>query len=131
MSDWRLARNASVNVLITGDPEDVQHAFALLTPSLTVPIWCWRRDTRLPPPDEVRTLVVHQIDELSDREQRELLSWLELASMTRTRVVSTTSVPIFELVAAGTFCDVLYYRLNIVTWEVAGERGHQGGPERI
>ena len=110
--EWRILKTARCNVLVTAIPDAVERLLAALTPYLDQPVWCWTPDTVLPPPGDVRTLVIHNVDALSDYQQRELLSWLEQSAVTRSRVVSTTTVRLVPLVAAGLFLEVLYYRLN-------------------
>ncbi len=83
-------------------------------PHVDPPVCCWTLDTLLPSPQGVKTLVIRDVDTLSAEQQRDLLSWLEQATVVSTRVVSTTTVPLFQRVTAGRFLDVLYYRLNTV-----------------
>ena len=91
-------------------------------PHLDAPICCWTPDAVLPSGRDVRTLVIRNVDALSAERQRDLLSWLEQVAVASTRVVSTTTVPLFQRVAAGLFLDVLYYRLNTVMLSAADAR---------
>ena len=50
-------------------------------------------------------------------DQRRLCDWLEITAG-RTPVVSTTRQPLFPLLEAGTFAETLYYRLNILCFQV-------------
>ena len=110
--DWHILQTARCNVLVTGIPETVERMLAALMPYLDQPVWCWTLDTVLPPTGDVGTLIIRNVDALSVNQQRELSSWLEQSAVTRTWVVSTTTVPLFQRVAAGLFSEVLYYRLN-------------------
>jgi hypothetical protein len=110
--DWEIVKTAHCNVLISGIPDAVERALAALMPSLDQPVWSWTLDTALPPTGDVRTLIIRHVDALSVVHQRELSRWLEQSAVTRARVVSTTRLPLFQLVGAGRFFDVLYYRLN-------------------
>ncbi len=110
--DWHTLKTARCNVLVTGIADAVERSLAALLPHLEQPVWCWTLDTVLPSTGDVRTLIIRNVDALSVNQQRELSSWLEQSAGARTRVVSTTTVPLFALVAAGLFVDALYYRLN-------------------
>jgi len=101
-------------VLVIGTTEAVEQSLAGLMPYLDTPVRCWSPDAPLPAPGDVNTLVIRDVEVLTAERQRELLSWLEEA-VARTRVVSTTTVPLFQRVTAGLFLDTLYYRLNTVT----------------
>ena len=59
------------------------------------------------------TVVLHDVDRLGLRWQRELFAWLD-AEAGRTQVVSTTSRSLLPLIAAGDFLEPLFYRLNTV-----------------
>jgi hypothetical protein len=116
--DWRTLRTCRCNLLITGPRDAVERSLAALRPSFDAPVCCWTMDMALPPPD-VRTLVIRDVDELSAFQQRELACRLEESAGTM-RLVSTTTVRLFELVTAGVFFDELYYRLN--TWLMDASR---------
>src|SRR5438132_1408034 len=112
--DWHIVRANRFHVLIVGAADAVEHSLAVLMPHSDPPVCWWTADTLLPSPRDVRTLVIRNVDALSDMQQRELLSWLEQTAVAPTRVISTTTVPLFQHVTAGLFLDALYYRLNTV-----------------
>jgi Sigma-54 interaction domain len=118
--EWHILTGGRVNALITGPAEALEHTIESLMTHLATPICCWTRQTVLPSPHEVRTLVIRHVDDLSTEQQRKLLSWLDEATVTESRVVSTTTVRLFDAVTTGHFLETLFYRLNIVTWEVSG-----------
>jgi DNA-binding NtrC family response regulator len=91
----------------------------MLMPHLDPPVCYWPRDGLLPSLADVRTLVIPRVDALSVQQQRDLSRWLEKVASAPPRVVSTTSVPLFEHVRAGEFLEELYYRLNTVMVEPA------------
>jgi hypothetical protein len=97
-----------------GSADAVEHSLAGLMPHLDPPVCCWTTDTLLPASGDAKTLVIRNVDTLSTERQRDLLSWLEQAAVAPTRVVSTTTVPLFQHVAAGLFLHDLYYQLNTV-----------------
>ena len=109
-----IARTNRCRVLVIGTTEAVEQSLAALMPYLDCPICCWSPDAPLPSPGDVNTLVIRNVELLTAERQRELLAWLEEAAA-RTRVVSTTTVPLFQRVTAGLFLDTLYYQLNTVT----------------
>jgi hypothetical protein len=123
--DWRLARGAyreleiaglpRTNLLLVGSPGTIRILMDMLWLELREPIMVWHpgQGLDLPSPGLVGTLVLHDVDKLSRRDQDRVLAWLETAG--QTRVVSTTAVPLWRRVKAGTFDDVLYYRLNAVS----------------
>jgi hypothetical protein len=112
--DWHIAKASRCRVLVTGAADTLERSLAVLMPHLDPPVCFWTPDTVLPSPQDVKTLVIRHVDALSVIRQRELLSWLEQAPVAQARVVSTTTVPLFQHVTAGLFLDALYYRLNTV-----------------
>lgn len=112
--EWSILLTTRPNILIAGPAGAVEQSLALLMPHLAPPVCYWTSDTLLPTPGDVKTLVIQNVDALFAEQQRALLSWLAQTAVPRTRVVSTTTVPLFQRVAAGLFLDVLYYRLNTV-----------------
>ena len=114
MLDSHLADTTRCQVLVIGTTDAVERWMVGFMPVLDRPICCWSPEAVLPAPEDVQTLVIRNVELLSAERQRELLSWLERAAVARTRVVSTTTVSLFERVAAGLFLDTLYYRLNTV-----------------
>jgi hypothetical protein len=112
--DRHIAKARRCHVLVVGSADAVEHSLAVLMPHLDPPVYCWTTDTLLPSPGDAKTLVIRNVDTLSTERQRDLLSWLEQAAVAPTRVVSTTTVPLFQRVAAGLFLHDLYYQLNTV-----------------
>lgn len=64
--------------------------------------------------DDVRTLILKDVDKLDAAGQRLALSWTDRPADTRPRVVSLSCVTLFPLVESGRFSEELYYRLNTV-----------------
>ena len=69
-------------------------------------------------PQGVKTLVIRDVDTLSAEQQRDLLSWLEQATVVSTRVVSTTTGPALSACDCGSFprCVVLPPEHSAVGW---------------
>jgi len=95
LPDSEILRTAGVNALIVGADELVDQFLAELPPC-------------------ANTRVIRHVDRLSASQQQQLSCRLERASDGPQRVLATTAVPLFELVTAGLFLEVLYYRLNTV-----------------
>ena len=93
----------------------IRIVLGMLWLDLREPILRWRPGQRLelPLPGRAATLVLQDVNELTDDDQHDVLRWLD-ETAGRIRVVSTTAVPLWPRVKAGAFNDVLYYRLNTV-----------------
>lgn len=123
--DWRLARSAHVNLLLSGVPRvnvlligingGVWSHLETLLPDLDDPVTTWSPGQKLvlPPAQRTGTMILHEVGSLAHADQRRVLDWLELTSG-RTQVVSTSSSALLPRVENGMFDDTLYYRLNIV-----------------
>ena len=123
--EWRLARAARLNVLVLGMPRvtpllsdvegAIENVLERILPDLQEPIVSWCPGSRLvlPPPAQVKTLILHEVGALVFEDQKRLLDWLERADG-RTQVVSTCATSLLPLVYTGMFNATLYYRLNTV-----------------
>ena len=101
------------NALIIGDQLAVMRVLGIIWPTLKKSVR-WVESTRLSLPLESGgTLILEEADRLSERDQTDLLGWLDEHGLS-VRVVTTSSRPLFPLVEAGLFLDSLYYRLNHV-----------------
>jgi Sigma-54 interaction domain len=69
---------------------------------------------------DVGALILQDVDLLSTAEQRRLLAWMSSASR-HTKVVSTTAIQLFPLVARRLFDAGLYYRLNMMLLQADSE----------
>ncbi len=118
--EWHVVRGARVNMLLVDPYNLAAMVVDALWPDLCDPIEVWHPASghALPSVGCAGTLIVQDVDTLPRDDQRAMCDWLEVAAG-RTRVVSTTRQPLFPLVAAGTFEESLYYRLNILCFEVA------------
>jgi hypothetical protein len=117
--DWRVARIARVNVLLVGADGLAAKIVDALRPDFCQPIEVWRPASRLvlPPIVGTGTLILQDVGAMPRDDQRRLCDWLRVTAG-RTRVVSTTRQPLFPLVEAGTFAETLYYRLNVLCFQV-------------
>jgi hypothetical protein len=117
-SEWHIVKSGRPNALIMGSADAVEQCLAALLPHLDSPVCLGVLDTVLSSTDEVKTCVIRDVHELSDEQQQRLSRWLEQAAGRRVRIVSTTTLPLFQLVAAGLFLEALYYRLNTVLLDI-------------
>jgi hypothetical protein len=121
-SDLDLARVTGVNLLIVGAADEVATLLTSLWLCLVTPIVVRDRvePLRLPPTSPpVGTIVIYDVDTLTRQEQDALNQWLRVGNG-RARVVSCASESLLPMVEAGAFNDGLYYRLNVVTIDLAG-----------
>jgi hypothetical protein len=101
------------NALIVGDRLAAMRVLSVIWPSLKKSVR-WVEGTRLSLPLEPDgTLILEEGDRLSERDQRDLLEWLNVHGQS-VRVLTISSRPLLPLVEAGAFLDSLYYRLNHV-----------------
>jgi transcriptional regulator of acetoin/glycerol metabolism len=107
------------NVLLTGPEESTAAAVNALMPCLLAPVVTWQTESplALPPAIPVGTLLLRNIAWLTLTEQECLLEWIQRSSGA-TQVVATSSVVLFPLVERGTFSAQLYYRLNVIYFEL-------------
>jgi hypothetical protein len=110
---WRVLQAMRPNVLVI-DP-DACHRRRVIDAVLQgsrAPLWrCGGAHLTLPE-DRVGTLIVEDAAGLTDTEQQALLAWIERNRSTQ--VVTVAPQPLYPGVAAGTFLDGLYYRLNVL-----------------
>ena len=112
----------SYNVLLEGPSGAINAALALLRPHLRAPIVSVRPPGRLEISNGAGTLIIEDIDALSDTDQRRLLQWMS-GPGSETRVISTATRPVFALVVDGRFDAPLYYRLNTMLLRVDSPDG--------
>ena len=78
-SDLDLVRGTSTNLLVVGDDDVVAGVITSLWPSLATPICVRHRGERLrlsPTSLPVATIVIYDVDTLTDDEQRALHHWI-------------------------------------------------------
>jgi transcriptional regulator of aromatic amino acid metabolism len=113
---WRVLKALRPNVLVI-DP-DARHRRSIVDAVLEgsrSPVWKCEGSPLTLPKEGVGTLLVQDVGALTSEEQRELLTWIELNRATQ--VVTVAPRPLYPGVAAGTFLDGLYYRLNVLVVE--------------
>ena len=117
--EWSVARGGGANLLLAGPDGLVEAMIDALRPDFRQPIEVWRPDSRLvlPPIGGTGTLILQDVGAMTPDDQRRLCDWLEVTAG-RTRVVTTTRQPLFPLPEASTFVETLYYRLNVLCFQV-------------
>ena len=115
LEDLHIARLHRANLLLVGGHAATGAILELLGLSSGEPVTSWRprQPLELPPPSRPTTLILHDVDQLTAAAQAAVLRWLDNSSG-QVWVVSTTTEPLWPHVDAGSFDEVLYYRLNTV-----------------
>jgi Sigma-54 interaction domain len=120
ISDEGLARFTELNLLIMGADEVVARFVTSLWPDFLAPRVVRRRGEPLrllPASAPAGTILVHDLHTLTRPEQDALHRWMN-AGNSRTRVVSTTTQSMLPVLETGAFDDDLYYRLNVLTFDL-------------
>lgn len=112
--DLNLVGSPRVNLLLIGTDAVVRAALHRLMPTLRGPIQTWIPGAPLPLPSPAQsgTLILRDVECLSEIDQHRLLKWLEM-SLGRMQVISTTTSLLRGEVEAGLFDEKLFYRLNV------------------
>ena len=116
--EWQALLHSRPNLLLVGTRSAVDATLHALTPHLQAPLCVWSGDPEVPLPlEDHGTLVLHELAALPSVQQTRLFHWLDRIRR-RVQVVSMTAQPLFSLVERGEFRVDLYYRLNIMRFEV-------------
>jgi len=118
--DLRRLLNSGANLLVRGEKSAATATVVALSADFPVPLVTWiaGADAGLPA-IERGTLVIEDIERLDLDAQRALVAWLE-GHASRVRVITLATGDLFASVAAGTFIDQLYYRLNTIVVDAVG-----------
>jgi hypothetical protein len=120
ITDEGLARLTKLNLLIMGADDVVEGFIDSLWPDLVAPRIARRRgeQLRLLPTFRVAgTILIYDVHTLTRREQDTLQRWMD-AGNEGTRIVSTTTQSLMPALETGGFNDDLYYRLNVLTFDL-------------
>ena len=132
--EWRVVLTTRTNVLFIGRRVSAKRVVEALRSQVSDPIHVWRAGARLvlPPAEQAGTFVLPELGAMAHDDQRHLHDWLRVTSG-RTRVISTARQPILPLLEAGTFLETLYYRLNVLCFQVSPtpRKGVRPSPRRI
>jgi Sigma-54 interaction domain len=108
-------------MLIIGLGAAVDAFVGAVTPHLRAPVRsvvCPELPSHLPGDG---TIILRSVDSLDADQQERLARLLDEPRGSHTQVISITARPLYVLVQAGMFLDRLYYRLNVVHFEVVSE----------
>jgi len=114
--DIALARTTRANVLVVGPDQAVSNALALIVVDVERAVVLDRASERLrlpSPARPVQTVIIRNVDALSEGEQQELLDWL-MVCRSFSRIVATSSRSLVSMLDTDEFSATLYYRLNTV-----------------
>jgi transcriptional regulator of acetoin/glycerol metabolism len=115
---WNSVRSRRGNALLLVADATAETTLEALRIGRT-PVTIWRPGSPLLLSAAAGTLILQDVGALTHADQRSLCEWLEVTGG-RTRVISTTVQPIFPLVEAGAFSPTLYYRLNVLFFDMSG-----------
>ena len=119
ISDEGLARFTNLNLLIMGTDDAVAAFVTSLWPYFLAPRVVRRRGEQLQllsTSGPASTILVHDVHTLTRREQDALNRWMNAGN--GTRVVSTSTQSLMPALETGAFNDELYYRLNVLTFDL-------------
>jgi hypothetical protein len=114
--DAYVLTTSHANALILGVPQITEGILLALTPFLRPPVSGLDASMALPNAPQ-GTLILRDLETLDSRAQENLLRWLDGVGA-GTRIISLSSVPLYPRVEQQAFLDTLYYRLNILYFEV-------------
>src|SRR5687768_1544154 len=97
-NEWVLAVRTQANLLVTGRRTVVDRAIREVAPSLPQPIVRVTCTLPLTLPTDASTLILDDVDALTEAEQTALLEYLDDAAM---HVISSTATPLYPRVQAG------------------------------
>lgn len=118
-TDWDLVSSVEVNVLLIGERGTIVASVDAMRTHLVDPlvqIDC-REGLDLSSVPPRGTVVLLDVDELALADQQRLNAWLAQAD-DRPRVISTSRVSLVPMIDAGIFIESLYYRLNILRFDL-------------
>lgn len=121
MDDWSVFLHTRPNMLIVGPGGAVDAFMRAVTPHLKPPVQSFAGGVLPPRLPTDGTLILRDVDVLDAAHQRRLVRWLDEPQNGHTQVISITATPLFLLAQAGMFLDQLYYRLNVVHFQVIAD----------
>jgi hypothetical protein len=111
--DWQTLVATRANTVVVGQEDAALRVWTAVWPSLQKPIHWVEADHLMLPRHPAGTLILQGADLLTVPSQEQLFAWLD-GDARSTRVLTTTTRPLFPLVENGAFLAALYYRLNML-----------------
>jgi hypothetical protein len=121
MDDWSSLLQRRPNMLVVGPGAAADAFIRAVTPQLRLPVRSFVCAALPPHLPADGTLVLREVDTLNGDQQQRLVRWLDEAVDGHPQVISLTTAPLYLLVQARMFLDQLYYRLNVVHFEVISD----------
>jgi sigma54-dependent transcription regulator len=120
-AEWEVVTLAHHNILLAGTPCATSGMIASLMPHLRTPVHRYGLSgdgsVLLP---TTGALIVTEVGALDLDRQLQLLQWLDrFHGQVPVQIVSTISRSLYPLVESGAFHDRLFYRLNIVRFDLS------------
>jgi hypothetical protein len=98
-------------VLVIGPVAEVEDTVSTILAKWLTPVYYWTPDAPLAALGADSTVVIRDVATWCLDLQQAWLTWLNEPSR-RPRIIATSSIEVFPLVAQGLFLEALYYRLN-------------------
>ena len=117
--DWSLLLGLRPNLLVIGSTAATEAFIRALVPHVRSPVQSLVGGVLPPELPSDGTLVLRDVDLLDGNQQERLLRWLGEPQHGHPQVVSLATAALYPRVQAGMFSDRLYYRLNVVHFELA------------
>ena len=112
-----LAGACPANILVVGDLSAAQRDYVTSIVALRRQTEAYLADTVEQLPVQTGVLVVlNDPSRLGGQDQERLLRWVD---DTQPQILSFTCAPLYPLVRSGRFLDALFYRLNVLRFEVS------------
>ena len=121
MDDWSVLLHTHPNMLVFGTGAAADAFIRAVTPHLRSPVRSFVSGALPPRLPADGTLILRDVDALDADQQQRLIHWLDDPQNGRPQTISITATPLYLLVQAGMFLDRLYYRLNVVHFEVIAD----------
>lgn len=118
--DWSVVMQSRGNVLVWGAATAIDAFIVRFGNHAPPPIRRVTAQSFVAPSCTDGTLILQDVDALDRAQQAALLRWLETPQI-QTRVIATSTTPLYDQVRAGTFLGPLFYRLNVLHITVVPE----------
>ena len=116
--DWLVLLDTRANMLVIGSEAATAAFVHAATPHVRSPVQSLSGGVLPPRLPGDGTLILRDVDALDGDQQERLLRWLCEPLHSHTQVISLTTTTLYLRVQAGMFSDRLYYRLNVIHFEV-------------
>ena len=114
--EWALLRRAHSNMLLVGAEATVVDFLDGLRRNCRQPVETCEAGSfvALSPPSQAGALILRDVGNLTQEDQRRLMEWLNDNVDDRIQVIATNPAALWPQVRDGAFAEALYYRLNVI-----------------